>query len=146
MHTIDESAPVIVRLSTTIDAPLERVWALHTGIDSWASWNTDIDQAVLDGPLEPGFSFRWRTHGLEITSTLQEVVPGTRIVWGGPANGITGIHVWTFEPTGEQVTVRTEESWSGAPVEAAAEELGQALHQSLEAWLDALKNRAEQDA
>ncbi|MEV4252509.1 MFS transporter [Spirillospora sp. NPDC049652] len=146
MRTIDETAPVIVRLSTTIDAPIERVWALHTGIDAWPTWNGDIDTAALSGPVEPGSSFRWTTHGLDITSTVFEVVPGERIVWGGPAGGIDGVHVWTFTADGERVTVRTEESWAGAPVEAAAEQLGQALHASLESWLAALKARAEQPA
>lgn len=98
-----------------VDAPLERVWALHTDIDAWADWNTDVDQARLDGPLLPGNSFYWKTHGMDITSTIREVVPGQRLVWGGPAGGIDGVHVWTFEQTGSQVTVRTEESWSGAP-------------------------------
>ncbi|WP_042381787.1 SRPBCC family protein [Streptacidiphilus melanogenes] len=144
MFTIDETAPVIVRLSTVIDAPLDRVWAVHTDIDAWAEWNTDVDRAELDGPLLPGTSFRWQTHGLDITSTIREVVPGRRVVWGGPASGIDGVHVWTFEPTGEQVSVHTEESWSGAPVDAAAEQLGQALHQSLTGWLASLKSRAEQ--
>ncbi|HZX08490.1 SRPBCC family protein [Kribbella sp.] len=146
MYTIDESAPVIVRLSTVIDAPLERVWQLHTDIDSWAEWNDDVDEAKLDGPVEPGTSFRWKTHGLDITSTIRELVPGARLVWGGPANGIDGVHVWTFESNGDQVTVHTEESWSGAPVEAAADELGRALHASLTTWLAALKSRAEQNS
>ncbi|MGV9356493.1 SRPBCC family protein [Streptomyces misionensis] len=144
MFTIDKDAPVVVRLSTVIDAPVERVWALHTDVDSWAEWNADVDQAKLDGPLAPGNSFNWKTHGLDITSTVREIVPGERIVWGGPANGIEGVHVWTFEQSGDRVTVGTEESWSGAVVEAATEELGQALHDSLTAWLAALKARAEQ--
>ncbi|MFD5419097.1 SRPBCC family protein [Streptomyces sp. NPDC127069] len=143
MLTIDETAPVIVRLSTEINAPLERVWALHTGIDDWPVWNPDIDQARLQGPLAEGVSFTWRTHGLEITSTVRELVPGARIVWGGPASGIDGVHVWTFEQVGDRVTVRTEESWSGAPVDAATDQLGAALRTSLEDWLTCLKNRAE---
>lgn len=143
MFTIDENAPVIVRLSTVIDAPLETVWHLHTDIGAWATWNTDIDRAVANGPLEHGSSFTWRTHGLDITSTVHELIPAERIVWGGPAHGITGIHVWTFDRAGDQVTVRTEESWSGAPVDAAPEELGRALHQSLRSWLAALKSQAE---
>ncbi|MCI3277801.1 SRPBCC family protein [Streptomyces cylindrosporus] len=146
MFTIDETAPVIVRLSTVIDAPLERVWDLHTDIDSWAEWNADVDEAKLDGPLLPGTSFRWKTHGLDITSTIREIVPGERLVWGGPAGGIEGVHVWTFQRTGDQVTVHTEESWSGAPVEAATVELGQALNNSLTTWLTALKPRAEHTA
>ncbi|MEU9987258.1 SRPBCC family protein [Streptomyces sp. NPDC048045] len=144
MVTIDENAPVVVRLSIEIDAPVMTVWALHTDIAAWPAWNADIEKAVPDGPLRPGSSFSWRTHGLEITSTVRELVPGERIVWGGPSGGITGIHVWTFEESDGRVVVRTEESWSGAPVEAATEELGRALHASLENWLGHLKARAEQ--
>ncbi|WP_053667225.1 SRPBCC family protein [Streptomyces sp. MMG1121] len=146
MVTIDETAPVVVRLSTVIDAPLTTVWDVHTDIAAWPTWNTDVDQAALDGPLGVGGSFHWRTHGMEITSTVHELVPRERIVWGGPADGITGMHVWTFEQSGRHVTVRTEESWSGAPVEAAADHLGKALHESLENWLSKLKARAEKEA
>jgi len=84
--------------------------------------------------------------GLAITSTIREVATCARIVWAGPSNGITGDHVWTFEQTGEQVTVHTVESWSGAPADTAADQLRPALHQSLQTWLAALKNRAEQHA
>ncbi|MFB7614055.1 SRPBCC family protein [Kitasatospora sp. NPDC056181] len=143
VHTIDESAPVIVRLTTTIHAPLAVVWSLHTDIDSWATWLPDVDRARLDGPLAPGAAFHWQTHGLDIASTLLELVPGRRIVWGGPANGIEGVHVWTFAETDGAVTVHTEESWSGAPVDAHPAELEAALRASLESWLDRLKAEAE---
>ncbi|MFD0268060.1 SRPBCC family protein [Streptomyces sp. NPDC127106] len=146
MVTIDETAPAIVRLSTVIDAPLATVWELHTDIAAWPTWNPDIDRARPHGPLALGSSFSWRTGGLDITSTVHELVPGQRIVWGGPASGITGVHVWAFEQDGDHVTVRTEESWSGDPVEAAVDELRKALHDSLESWLGHLKSRAEQHA
>ncbi|MFD7628398.1 SRPBCC family protein [Streptomyces sp. NPDC059851] len=143
-HTIDESAPAVVRLTATVRAPLARLWALHTDIAAWPHWNPDVTRAEPTGPLTVGAVFHWHTHGLDITSTVLELVPGQRIVWGGPAHGIDGIHVWTFEETADgAVTVRTEESWSGAPVDAAPEELGQALRQSLESWLAALKTTAE---
>ncbi|WP_419667559.1 SRPBCC family protein [Streptomyces sp. 2-1] len=150
-HSVDEDAPVVVRLSTTVDAPLATVWALHTDIGSWADWNTDIDSVDFNGPLAPGASFRWLTHGLDITSTIREVVPGERIVWGGPAHGIEGVHVWTFEKTGgatgeRTVTVRTEESWAGAPVEERPDEMREALRQSLESWLSRLRSEAERRA
>ncbi|MFD7229718.1 SRPBCC family protein [Streptomyces sp. NPDC059881] len=143
MTDVDRNAPVVVSLSTTIDAPLDTVWALHTDIGSWALWNTDVERVAFDGPLAPGATFQWLTHGLEITSTVHQVVPGERIVWGGPAHGIDGVHVWTFEEDGGVVTVRTEESWSGAPVEAEPVALEQALRQSLESWLHLLRTEAE---
>ncbi|WP_328738402.1 SRPBCC family protein [Streptomyces erythrochromogenes] len=142
--TVDTEAPVVVRLGTTVHAPLATVWDLHTDIAAWADWNTDVDRVEYAGPLAPGTSFRWLTHGLDITSTVHQVVPGERIVWGGPAHGIDGIHVWTFQETVPgTVTVRTEESWSGEPVAARSTEMEQVLRQSLEAWLAALKAKAE---
>ncbi|WKV70157.1 SRPBCC family protein [Streptomyces sp. PCS3-D2] len=141
---VDAEAPVVVRLETTVRAPLATVWDLHTDVAAWADWNEGVDRVEYAGPLAPGSSFRWLTHGLDITSTVHQVVPGERIVWGGPAHGIDGIHVWTFQETAQNtVTVRTEESWSGEPVEARPAELQEVLRQSLEAWLAALKARAE---
>lgn len=142
---IDRTAPAVVELSTTVKAPLDRLWALHTDIAAWPSWLPDVSSTeVAPGPLAVGSVFRWHTHGLDITSTVLELIPGHRIVWGGPAHGIDGVHVWTFEETGEgEVTVRTEESWSGAPVDAEPEALGQALRQSLESWLTMLRATAE---
>ena len=54
---IDLNAPVISRHNTTIDAPLETVWALHTDVPAWPTWQTDITSAVLDTPFAPGATF-----------------------------------------------------------------------------------------
>ncbi|GAB2583074.1 SRPBCC family protein [Streptomyces capparidis] len=140
---VDGDAPVVVRLSTTVAAPLARVWALHTDVAAWPRWNPGIERAEPTGPFAPGAAFRWLTHGLDITSTVHQVLPGRRTVWGGEAHGIDGIHVWTFTSTGTGVTVRTEESWSGPPVEARPEELRQALERSLTDWLTHLRSAAE---
>ncbi|RKT53897.1 SRPBCC family protein [Saccharothrix australiensis] len=138
---IDRNAPVIARHSTTIDASLADVWALHTDVKGWPAWQPEITSAVLDGPFEPGAVFRWRTHGLAITSTVAEA-DGHRTVWGGPAHGIDGVHVWTFEGD-SPVVVTTEESWDGEPVRADVAAMRAALDASLAAWLRHLKAAAE---
>ena len=80
---------------------------------------------------------------LDITSTVEEVDAPRRIVWGGPAQGIIAVHVWTLDQQGDGVLVRTEESWEGEPVSAQVEELQAALDGSLRAWLQNLKRVAE---
>ncbi|TMR93701.1 SRPBCC family protein [Nonomuraea basaltis] len=140
---IDLTAPVIVELETTVRASLERVWALHTGVDAWPGWNAAISTARLREPLAVGAVFDWETHGLVIASTIAEIAPLRRIVWGGPAHGIDGVHVWTFEQVDGAVVVRTRESWAGAPVEGDPEGMRAALDASLRSWLDALKAAAE---
>lgn len=141
---IDTTASVIVKLHTTIAAPLEAVWNLHIDIDAWPHWNGDITKASLRGGLGVGAVFEWETHGLAVTSTIYELAPQSRIVWGGPAHGIDGVHVWSFEPIDGGVLVNTRESWAGEPVDADPEGMHAALESSLQAWLAALKTTAEQ--
>jgi uncharacterized protein YndB with AHSA1/START domain len=140
---IDENAPVITRDEIFIDAPLSTVWGLHTDISSWSEWLPDIDSSTIQGPLAVGTVFRWQTYGLSIESTIQEIDSPRRIVWSGPAQGITGIHVWTMTPSEDGVLVHTEESWDGDPVRAQPEEMQRALNGSLRAWLQSLKHKAE---
>ncbi|TLS43645.1 Shy6-polyketide cyclase [Streptomyces montanus] len=146
MKDIDRSAPVIVELTTTIDATPETLWALHTDVNAWPTWNLGIEKAHLPGDFAEGSVFDWETAGLSISSTIMEVRPLRRTVWGGPAHGIEGVHVWIFEPaTGGRgpTAVTTLESWAGAPVEADPEGMRAALERSLLAWLEALKTAAE---
>jgi uncharacterized protein YndB with AHSA1/START domain len=140
---VDRNAQVIVDLTTVIDAPLQTVWSLQTDIDQWPSWQQDITQAQLFGPLAEGSTFKWVTHGLPIDSTISEVDPLRRIVWGGPALGIEGIHVWAFESTPKGIVVNTTESWDGPPVAADPDGMKAQLTASLKAWLAALKKTAE---
>ncbi|GGV11466.1 SRPBCC family protein [Streptomyces spectabilis] len=141
--TIDEKAPVVADHTLRIAAPLERVWRLHTGIGSWPEWQHAISEARLDGPVAPGTTLHWRTAGLSIDSTVYAVDAPHRILWGGPAHGITGVHEWTFTEDRDGVVVRTRESWAGAPVDADRDNLAAALDGSLKEWLDALKKTAE---
>jgi ligand-binding SRPBCC domain-containing protein len=142
---IDLKAPVISRRSTTIDASLEKVWALHTDVSAWPDWQPDIASASLSVPFGVGAVFEWETHGLAIASTVHDVVPSRRTCWGGPAHGIVGVHVWTFAQEGDRVVVTTEESWDGPPVLADVVGMKAALDASLEAWLGHLKTAAESD-
>jgi uncharacterized protein YndB with AHSA1/START domain len=140
---IDTSAAVVARHSITIDAPLRRVWDLHIDVSGWTSWQTDITAASAEGPLVPGSVFRWTTFGMEIGSTVYAVEEPYRILWGGPAHGIDGIHQWTFTEKDGMVHVHTEESWDGEPIRADVQGMGAALDASLTAWLERLKRAAE---
>ncbi|WP_051274616.1 SRPBCC family protein [Cellulomonas sp. URHD0024] len=143
---IDESATVVVRREIRIQAPIDLVWRLRTDAAGWPAWQTDVDSAEVDGPLVPGASFRWSTHGLDVTSTVYAVDAPRRILWGGGAQGITGIHEWTFTPDDDATIVRTAESWEVEPVHAEAEHLRTALDGSLASWLQLLRTKAEAKA
>ena len=140
---IDRDAPVIVHREVDIAASLDVVWHLHTEVNEWPSWNTEITAAKIDGAFERGNSFTWTSWGITVTSTIHAVDDRSRTLWSGPAQGITGIHEWRFEQTPSGVHVATNESWSGDPVEAEPDSLRTALDTSIAAWVGRLKTQAE---
>ncbi len=140
---IDVKAPVVVRCDTVVDAPLRCVWRLLTDVSSWPDWQPDISAAAADRPLRTDSAIRWSTAGLDIESTVYQLRTPDRILWGGTAGGITGIHLWTFEVIGSSVRVHTEESWDGDPVLADVDGMRAALGDSLAAWLGHLRKAAE---
>ena len=143
--TIDATAPVITRDDIVIRSSLRTVWRLQTDVDNWPSWQPGVSSAHVGTPgrLRVGSEFRWLVEGLDVTSTVMQIEPERRIVWGGPGSGITAVHVWTFTPHRDGVHVHTEESWSGTPVEADVPGAQAALDASLDGWLHNLKNAAE---
>ncbi|WP_433256106.1 SRPBCC family protein [Streptosporangium sp. CA-135522] len=138
---IDTRAAVVVRVSIEIDAPLQRVWNLHTDVGNWPTWQTDITTAT--GSVEEGSVFHWSTFGLDIASTVYAVEAPHRTLWGGPAHGIDGIHQWTFGEEDGVVHVHTEESWDGEPIRADVDGMRASLQVSLTSWLQHLKKAAE---
>jgi hypothetical protein len=141
--TIDREAPVLAHHETDIRACLDDVWRLHTEVNGWTDWQTDITQAHIEGGMAPGESFDWSSFGFPVTSTVYEMTDRARVLWGGTAGGITGIHEWRFAETPDGVHVVTEESFSGGPVDAARDGMQQMLDMSLGAWLGKLKRAAE---
>lgn len=140
---IDRNAEAITDISIDIDAPRDQVWKLHTDVVAWPTWQRDITDVTLDGPLAPGASFTWSTYGMTITSTVYAMEEGSRILWGGTANGITGIHEWMFHDAPNGVHVTTTESFGGPPIAADTANMQALLDQSLESWLAQMKVAAE---
>jgi uncharacterized protein YndB with AHSA1/START domain len=140
---VDRAAPVIAAHEIDIDAPLDTVWRLHTDVNAWPTWQTDITAAQIDGTLRSGVSFDWTSYGFGVTSTVYDLSPGSRVLWGGTSGGITGVHEWLFSETPSGVRATTTESFSGEPVEADAAGMQSVLDGSLVAWLGHLKASAE---
>ena len=142
--TIDQNAPVITRDQQLIRASLQTVWHIFTNVPKWTQWNKDINQASLDGPLTVGSAVHWTTAGMNIVSTIGELIPQQRIVWSGVTQGIMGVHHWQFMAVEEGTLVQTEESWAGDPVDKQIGPMQQNLDQSLRRWLESLQQEAEQ--
>ena len=142
-RSVDTRAPVLAHHGIDIQAPLESVWAMHVDVNGWTSWNADITSAHLDGPFVPGASFDWESYGFPVTAHVYEVDTHHRILWGGTAGGITGVHEWLFTRISRGVHVETNESFAGGPVEADAAGMQALLDDSLVVWLSRLKAAAE---
>jgi uncharacterized protein YndB with AHSA1/START domain len=139
---VDRTAPVLAHHELEIEAPLERVWRLDTNVAGWPQWQKEVTEARIDGPFEPGTSFDWTSYGFSVTSTIYEVDERSRSLWGGTADGITGIHEWRFNETPTGVRVETNESFAGEPVAADPTSMQSLLDASLEAWLGHLRAAA----
>jgi hypothetical protein len=143
---IDSGAPVLAHHEIEIQATLDKVWRLHTDVNAWTTWQSDITTASLQGAFEVGNSFSWSSYGLAVTSTIYDITDHSRILWGGTGAGITGIHEWLLAETPDGVHVTTNESFAGQPVEADATNMQSLLDASLVSWLDHMKKAAESGA
>jgi len=110
---IDTKASLFARKEMFINAPVEKVWKIQTDIEHWHEWQSDIALATLQGELTAGTTFKWKTSGLGIVSTLHTVNPKNEIGWTGVSLGMFAIHNWTFKEQDNGTLVITEESLSG---------------------------------
>ncbi|MGX1756170.1 SRPBCC family protein [Streptomyces lydicus] len=156
---VDPHALVRHRTETVIHAPLRTIWKLQTDVARWPSWQAPVTtvERLDHGPFRRGSAFRWTTPvppnpstpatSLEITSTVRQIERNACLRWTGPAIGeglrIDGVHVWNFTQVKGGVRVSTEETHTGAQVEADVPAATKILREGLEAWLRNLKSAAE---
>lgn len=132
-------APALASAEGVVPAPPDEVWAVLSDIEAWPSWNPDVKQASLEGPLAAGSAFVWKAGPGTIRSVLQVVEPPSRIGWTGKTMGIDAVHVWEIEAVEGGSRVRTEESWSGLIVRLFAPMMKGQLQKSMDGGLQHLK-------
>lgn len=156
---VDPHARVRFGTETIIHAPLSTIWRRQTDVERWPSWQAPVKtmRRLDHGPFRKGAVFRWTTPApatattpattLVITSTVRQLKHDTCIRWTGPAVGdgirINGVHVWNFTKVDGGVLVRTEETHTGAQVDANVPVATEFLAAGLKAWLHDLKTTAE---
>ncbi|GAB2792985.1 hypothetical protein GCM10027275_42470 [Rhabdobacter roseus] len=143
LKNIHAQAPVRCTKEILIDARPEKVWAVLTGIDQWASWQTDIANSRLNGPLRPESTFDWKTGGTRIHSTLHTVTPHRYFGWTGKALGTKAIHNWTLTEVDGQTKVLVEESMEGLLVRLFKHSFNRSLEKGMLRWLELLKVASE---
>ena len=110
---INRNAPATAEGELRIDADPQTVFSVISAIAEWPLWNPDVTSVTLDGRVEPGTVFRWRSGPSSLTSTLQVVDPPHEIAWTGVTMGIKAVHVFRFQARDDGTLARSEESWEG---------------------------------
>lgn len=139
-------APAQTDQTVHIAASPARVWQVLSAIDQWPAWQPDILTAHLNGPLQAGTSFDWKSGGLTIHSTLHTVEPGQALGWSGAAFGAFAVHNWTLTPQDHSTEVRVEEGMEGWLVSLLRPLYQKSLAASITKWLELLRQEAERPA
>lgn len=138
-------SPVELLLEVEVAAEPERVWAVLTQVRDWPRWHPHMTFAVARGDLAEGTRLDWRADGMRIRSVIQELDPLERFGLSTRMLGGHGRLRWVLEEVAPARTrIRFEESWEGLLVRLLQRTLHRTLTLSRTAWLEALRDRAEE--
>lgn len=143
MKSINHNAPVKCSKTILINAKTEKVWSVLTNIDQWPSWQKDIAKSKLYGTLKPDATFEWKSGGLTIRSTIQDINECRRIGWTGKTMGILAIHNWKLTEENRQTKVEVEESMEGFLATLLSTMFNKQLETGMQNWLHMLKAECE---
>jgi uncharacterized protein YndB with AHSA1/START domain len=143
---INRDAPATAEGELQIDADPWTVFAVISAIDQWPSWNPDVKSVTLQGPLQPGTVFRWKSGPSSLTSTLHVVDPPRELTWTGTTMGIKAVHVFRFQANNGGTLARSEESWDGLLASLLKGYSRKTLDKGIRSVLSHLKVEAERRA
>jgi uncharacterized protein YndB with AHSA1/START domain len=140
---IDREAPATAAGEIQIAAPPEVVWDVIAGLANWPRWNSDVRSITVQGAVQPGTEFRWKSGSSSLVSVLQVVDPPAEIAWTGVTMGIHAVHVFRFQPKDGGTLARSEESFRGLIPSVLKSYSRRTLQRGIDSILAALKTEAE---
>jgi uncharacterized protein YndB with AHSA1/START domain len=143
---INRNAPATAEGELQIAADPQTVFSVISAIDQWPSWNPDIKSVTLQGPVQPGTVFRWKSGPSSLTSTLQVLDPPSEIAWTGTTMGIKAVHLFRFQAVDGGTLARSEESWEGLLASLLKGYSRKTLDKGIRRVLAHLKAEAERQA
>jgi hypothetical protein len=72
---IDKNAPLVASGEIRIEETVEDAWRIMVDVRRWPSWNPDITEIRLSGPLSAGTEFSWKSGLGTIRSRMQVLEP-----------------------------------------------------------------------
>ncbi|WP_067549402.1 SRPBCC family protein [Algoriphagus sanaruensis] len=106
-------APVFAQGEIVIASSPEKVWDALTQINEWPSWQSDVTEAKIQGPVVPGAIFTWRAGGISFQSEIHTAKTPNFLGWTGKTIGAYAVHNWTLSEFDGQTLVQVEESLEG---------------------------------
>jgi carbon monoxide dehydrogenase subunit G len=91
---------------TTIDRPVDEVWARLTDWDTAASWMPGVEALRADGPTAPGTALVFTARGSERTGRIAALEPGRSVTLTSSQGGVVVDYVYTCAPHGNGTRVR----------------------------------------
>jgi carbon monoxide dehydrogenase subunit G len=91
---------------TTIDRPVDAVWARLIDWDFAARWMPGVDALRPQGPTAIGTTLVFTTRGKERSGKIAALDPGRSITLRSVQGGVTADYVYTCAPNGDGTQVR----------------------------------------
>ncbi len=90
---------------TTIDRPVDAVWARLTDWDTAARWMSGVDALRAHGPTATGTTLVFTTRGKERTGQIVALDPGRSITLRSIQGGVTADYVYACTGHGDSTSV-----------------------------------------
>jgi hypothetical protein len=139
----NRQAPVFAEDALEVAADAETIWDIMSDFERWPTWNRDVRDVVVEGPVAVGTTFRWRAGPGTIRSTLETVERPRYLAWTGKTLGIKAVHVWRIEPSGAGSRIAIEESWEGLMARLGRRSFQKTLQKACSDGLRMIKAEAE---
>jgi hypothetical protein len=140
---IDDHGSIRTSYETVIEATVGEVWDILGDPQHWALALPAIHAVHLTSGVQDDAPFTWKNGSASMTSRFAVVRPGQELTWTGSSMGFKAIHQHLLtEIDGGRVRLRVNESMSG-PLLPLFFSTGK-LHAALSAWIDGIKQAAEQ--
>jgi carbon monoxide dehydrogenase subunit G len=91
---------------TTIDRPVDEVWARLIDWDLSAQWMPGVDALHAHGPTATGTTLVFTTRGKRRTGQIAALEPGRSITLRSMQGGVTADYVYACDRHGESTRVR----------------------------------------
>ncbi len=118
-HMAPSRSPIHFTNELEVEASPETVWSLLTDPVAWPRFYPGVEHVrLLDGheTFRLGTRFETNLAGQDVSASVQECEPLTRIAWyGGPksSEASKAYHAWIITPTATGTLLWTEETMQG---------------------------------